>query len=465
MGQPDTWVTIHGTGLQNVSSVLFGNLPAGFTLNKDGTITAYAPMGGQAGSTVPVTGLDNSGNYVPTSAFYWYPMGEMDVTGPLPFFLNGIQTQIGNNGTGHDISAYPAQQLLYPVAKPVFHVSVSLNDDTPSQPTPQPSFALLGNQGTFGANLQMCSLTGVPAFGISDTGQPCTNWDNNTGTWVNLPPTQVTLSSSGPGQVTYGDVAVDTSAAFDQQNYARVFRLVIGGSLIDTNNGVADTDRGMGQTSSAFTVVITPEAWMQLDVVPYTIMYRPPGDQSTVKFTTGAAYATNFSLSDSTQNTNTNTTTTSDPFNFKEVVGIFTAGDSGSLDQSVLSGFGNSTQSGSTSSSSMAISGTWSKLADVSLIPGSGDTCAAPTDCSQVKHDANIYTQEPFWDDLFILLVHAQFAVYVLGGGQDRYVMYGAVPVTANITVTELAACAKGQALHGQNPCEIDYTDSGCRLR
>lgn len=65
-GHDNTLVTIRGTGLQNVSSILFGNLKAGFKLNEDGTITAYAPPGGHAGSTVPVTGLGDSGNYVAT---------------------------------------------------------------------------------------------------------------------------------------------------------------------------------------------------------------------------------------------------------------------------------------------------------------------------------------------------------------------------------------------------------------
>ena len=81
-------------------------------------------------------------------------------------------------------------------------------------------------------------------------------------------------------------------------------------------------------------------------------------------------------------------------------------------------------------------------------------------DCSTVKHHADAYWHAPFWQDEFVLLVHPQFATWVLGDGIDRHVMLGAVPVTANITVGELAACATGVPLFGQNACVVQYSDN-----
>src|SRR5262249_18035469 len=101
--------------------------------------------------------------------------------------------------------------------------------------------------------------------------------------------------------------------------------------------------------------------------------------------------------------------------------------------------------------SSMAFQGTWGTTADPNLLPGSGATCALPTDCSQTKQDPNVRAKEPFWLDRFILFVHPQFAVWILGNNQpNRYVMYGAVPVTANVSVLQLDACVNGQKLYGQ---------------
>jgi hypothetical protein len=94
------------------------------------------------------------------------------------------------------------------------------------------------------------------------------------------------------------------------------------------------------------------------------------------------------------------------------------------------------------------------------LIPGSGAVCATTTSCSSQTTPANAYAAEPFWLDTFVLLVHPQYAYWDLSAQDQNYVLYGAVPVTADITVAELDACARGQSWFGVNPCQVEYSDN-----
>lgn len=71
---------------------------------------------------------------------------------------------------------------------------------------------------------------------------------------------------------------------------------------------------------------------------------------------------------------------------------------------------------------------------------------------------SNTFQLEPFWNDLFVLQVHAQIAAWALGGNQpDRYVFFAAVPSFTEITVAQLDACARGYQPYGVDQCVKTY--------
>src|SRR5579864_3373520 len=462
-GPGDTWVTITGGDLSGVTAVMFGGQSANFTIQSNTSIKAYAPLKGIPGNTVPVTAI-SGGQVVPTTAMYSYPIAEMEVDGPLPYPRNSVSDMSWYNGTGHSISVTPPQTIQFALPAPTLHVDASFADDTPNYPSGSYQGDLIGNEGSFSVMAEMCSLNGKPSFATSDTGQPCTNHDQNTGTWVTLPEQHLTLSSPGSGQTARGDITVSLGPAFDQSNFARTFRLQLSLQQLDTHTGEGNS-RQASKFSSPFTVVVTPAALVELNVVPHTILYQPPGDQSTASFTANTTYGTNFSLGNSTGTSNSSSNSQKSSVKTDASLSYFfgfSLGQTQNWDTTTKESFGTTQGTTNTGNSGMTFQGTWSTQADTNLLPGSGATCASPTDCSQTKQDPNIRSKEPFWLDRFILLVHPQFAVWVLGQNQpNRYVMYGAVPVTANVNVIQLDACASGQKLYGVNQCIIDYSDDG----
>ncbi len=459
-GDADTKVTIHGGKLSGVTQVLFGGLSAGFTIQDDYTIIAYAPLGAAPGSNVTVTAM-SGGQLVPTSAVFTYPLGEMNVTGPEPFnpAYGGDPSWI--KGDYHIASLSPPQLIISPVV-PKLYIDAAFADSGLKRSTVPP--LVLGTGGSFTAYLQMCSLGGtLPSNQVQPNpgqGGSCTNWDGNTGSWVYITPATTTkLSDAGPNLTTYGTVPIPISGLFDSQNYARTFRVDLSLNQFDATDNTASGYRIQNYPFSAsFNVVHSPAGLIQLNVIPYTILYHPPGNQSTVSFTANNTYGTNLTLGNSNTVSNSTTWDNSSSVSFAETlaytVGI-SLGNNGSWDQSSKQTFGTTNSTANATTSSLNISSTWSFRNDPALIPGSGATCAN-TACTQTTPDTGIYLQEPFWEDTFVLLVHPQFAVWVVGSGANEYAMYGAVPVTADVTVAELAACTSGAV---PDACVVNYSD------
>ena len=94
--------------------------------------------------------------------------------------------------------------------------------------------------------------------------------------------------------------------------------------------------------------------------------------------------------------------------------------------------------------------------------PGNGQTCASVTNCSPQDYVAapGWFANQPYWNDMFQLLVHPQFAAFVVGGGPDRYFYWGADPALASVQVWQLSACAYNQKVAGADPCQIQYSYS-----
>ena len=128
--------------------------------------------------------------------------------------------------------------------------------------------------------------------------------------------------------------------------------------------------------------------------------------------------------------------------------------------QTTKAGYGTTTGATGAGSSSTAYIFNWQIAAAPNQIPGTGSVCATTTNCGTLTSLANAYAAEPFWLDTFVLLVHPQYAYWQPAAQNQTYVMYGSVPVTADVTVAELDACYRGQTWYSVNPCEVQYSQS-----
>ncbi len=469
VGRGGGTVTITGTCFSNVTKVLFGNQSAAFTVNDDDSITATAPYG-VGGSTVPVTLVAN-GDTGPSSVTFSYPFGELDVSGPTPFDGYAGNDWSWYNGAGHSLTLSDPGTLVFGTYSPVIHL-ITAFDDTgnasgatdcvvfQSQPC-----VYLGDGATYSADLQYCDVS-VSSPGSADA---CNNWDGHDGTWAYVPNGRVTesLSTPGSGRMVFGDLALPTGGLFSEQNLAYMFRIEAGVQQTDSNNASAESCRSDAMTSAPFDAIVIPSALVQLSVVPYTILYQPPGDQSTVTFATKTGFGTNFTLGNSSEKSNSYTTESSGSQNFSLSVSYglgFNVNSTQNWDTTTKQSFGLTDDASQQDADQQAITITQGLNSDPGAVPGDAGICPSPTDCSQIQYPSAdwIYMHEPFWLDTFVLLVHPQFATYVLGRGKERYVMTGSVPVTGKITVGDLQSCALGQSIMStENPCEVTYGDAG----
>jgi hypothetical protein len=454
------------------TSAVFGSISTPLSagaFSPDGlSVTASAPL--QLG-TVPVS-LAYNGQIAPSSATFSCPLGEMDVTGPAWY------SQISNipcdpawtPGDLYYLELMNPVTLYFNTLEPNIYISTLFQDDSNSKGTPpgppQDYWRYVGNEGKFLAELQICSLQP----GSSYVYGSCKNWDGHQGSWVEAPvfapgwSASFVLPSSGAGKTTQADLVLPVLNVFSPADLAATFR--IQGQLWqwDTSDQeVAITCRNASATSAPFDVVVAPAAAVQLDTLPYTILYQPPGDMSTASFTATTTYGTQFSLASSNEVDNSWGTEQSSSTQFSLNETFFGVGlnlsDSDTWDQTTMETFGTTNSNTNNGSSSAAFGLQQSIPADNTLIPGSGLVCAQATSCATTTQVPLTPAQEPFWDDTFYLLVHPQFFVWVLGGQQDQWVMYGAVPTLADIEVGELDACVQGKSWYGLTGCQLSYGD------
>lgn len=489
-GPAGTIINIEGKYLGLVSELVIGgvdinkepalevNYSPGFYVETADVIVARTPPSRYSGSPVSVTGTDSLGNIVATSATYTYSIGLLSMTGPLPYTVGQIGDQTWADGEGRSLSLYPAKQLEFATSAPVFHITTNFLDDSDYYPENPPSSGpgpyAIGNEGDYEAILEMCSLAATAATTPAGYGGSCTNWDGNTGYWVyastvdGLPLEQrATLVANGGTAV--GDIALPTTGLFDQQNYARTFRVWTSLTESDTNQpGLLGSQRTAVSMSAPFTAVVSPEALVQLNVLPYTILYQPPGDMSTVSYAVGSSYGTTFTLGNANTTTDTTSNEQSSSLKFSEAWAFgagYSLGNSATFDRTDTQGYGVTNNTATTVSQSISQGDTISTGPDLNLVPGDGDLCLSTNNCptnGPYTKVANMVSHEPFWDDEFVLLVHPQFAIYDIAPGQYTDVYYGAEPVTATISVASLDACARGIAspYQGEDPCSASYSDT-----
>ncbi len=202
-------------------------------------------------------------------------------------------------------------------------------------------------------------------------------------------------------------------------------------------------------------VVVQPQALAQVKVLPYTLIYQPPGKDSSGTFSTTASYgltmAADTKVANNQSTTIDNKDTDADTESWSMSIlksqlgpiggGLGIAGTmdnaSTTWDHSTVAGVGRSlefnTGSGTTSQT------TWSTTlkAPPNTIPGASGP----------------YGSEPFWGDTFELIVHPQFGFWKIGGqpvismlaAQGSPSTSTAIPMAtlASVEVGDLYSCAQ----------------------
>jgi hypothetical protein len=243
-------------------------------------------------------------------------------------------------------------------------------------------------------------------------GMACKNWDGNKGYWEQISGAAAAkaLLSAGKGQTTGGDLSITTSKIFDTNNLVR--RLLFMVWATQCNADLSAPDHGCSQLSSermatAYVisdVVRSPTARVQLKVLPYGIVYQPPGDQSTSTVTMSDLYNTTLTLTNSSGTTNNGTADDSGQISASISLG-YKSGDSGdsatggggqNWDNSTESSFGTTTTDVKTKQATTSFSMGTTLGPINTLIPGSGETCPSETSCSPLIANPSAYLQEPF---------------------------------------------------------------------
>jgi uncharacterized membrane protein YgcG len=491
-GPTDTQVTIRANvSLEKATDVVWGgHRSKGFSVQKDGSILTTVPIGGFPGATtVPVTViLDNV--MLPTDSTFTIPIGEVDIVGPSPFVPGDPSDYFWFNGGGRDFTLGPSGTVLFGSQKPVFYLTTAyIRSSYPYSPAKAPLAA--GNQGRFQAQLWMCDVgSDVPDMKKKGFTSSCKNWDGYEGVWVTvdskcnwflggewtaslLPwfnPEILHYEASGLG-VDRDKITFDLSPCFDEENLARTFQYGVLIAQEQVGPSLSFPSRTDSKGSPAFNVVIPPAAMLETNVIPYTILYQPPGDESTVSFTAAKTYSTQFNIAGSKNVVNKSTTSQTSSTNFAMDMAFligFTGASGTTETDTTEKDFGTQQGGGPQGTSSTAFSFQYSLPAQPGLVPGAGLICTSTTTvaCSATTPTPNLYALEPFWYDTFVLIIHPQFVVWVIGGNADRYQMYGAAPALGEIEVALLDACATGNTLsYGTfDPCAISYSDSNLGL-
>lgn len=225
--------------------------------------------------------------------------------------------------------------------------------------------------------------------------------------------------------------------------------------------------------SAPIEVVQVPTAIEQLTVLPFKILYQPPGDNSSAQYSVqqGQSTSTDYSFTQSTTNSTTSKfdTSLSVDLAFSYDGWGSEVTNNAEWDQSAT----NSTTNASTSDQGVSYTSTSSQT----WATGSGSSSP---------------TQAPWTSDQFILLVHPQFAIWdeavcaqgaapVTGGGTPScpqgapqaangtgamlpYAMIGANQTLLTVSAGKLASCAQGTPLQvgAYNPT-VELTPAECQ--
>ncbi len=490
-GDAGTQVTITGSGFTGTTEVYFGATAVPAFVQNDQTIVATAPAG-DAGTAVAVAVPVTGGCLDPLPVPFAYFAGQMDIEGPQDEgnWYDGFSAE--HAGTV-DFGIASGAVLPFATASPAFHLHYSFgfngsrydaqaHNIFPPGYQEQDTVRTVGNAAHFAVTLQECQP--LQAGTTAAAGRSCTVQGNANaalpGQWVDVDtasadPTFPATTVSYP--IASGDVTVKLTDPLDFSGHlAAELRFHAVAELV-RDDGLHGGVGEVTQDSPAFIAVLEPWMVYQVKVLPWTILYAPPGDQSTASFSQSQGYAVNITAGTSQTQSNSvaDVTNQLEQGAFERGFGIsiygvkFSAGlvntDSSYWYHDTSYGTGVSAAGSQSGNSGLTVTAGFAFPPDYLNVPGPGTSCpwtrdpgtgAVNTDCADPAPIPNALRHEAFWGDRFYLLVHPQFAAWVVGT-TTKQVMFAAVPTLASITVAELAACK--DAL-GASYCVLHYSTS-----
>ncbi len=487
---PGTPIVISGSDLDNVKSVVVGGIEMPMQSNSSTQVVANMPNAKPGCCmSLPVLLRFKDGTTAHAPKPVSFPVGLMGVVGPLPYPPVGtfaVDTAWATRGwtlpPPAETSGGSAPGISSPAVGSGNLEIVTTNDDAPTfyiltqfQQSGQlasnnPSAPVYGDRGWFYATLSMCD----PQSGTTPAkDQQCKDWDGNIGAWKQVSATKDEILAAPAGtEMTNGMLTVTTDEKiFDEKHLVRKlqFVLTVYESQSDSaGNGNIGALNRQAISTQELTVVRSPAAMAQFKVLPYTIMYQPPGDESSATVQMTRQYTTSYALN--TESDSSQKSTTEDDDQIKASANLAYSGNGLSVglsfsnsqgwDNSTEYGFGTTSTDKTTNTVLNSFSSTWTAEAIDTLVPGSGETCASETDCAKPIPSSDAYAAEPFWHDVFVLLIHPEFATWEQLADKQLTVMTAAVPVVGTIAVLDLAACTGDvEAIPGINQCALDYSD------
>lgn len=196
-----------------------------------------------------------------------------------------------------------------------------------------------------------------------------------------------------------------------------------------------------GHTAS-FKVVVLPAALIQLKVQPETILYMPPGNASSASMKVTATFSTVVTAGATTQVDNTQATDTFTEF-------IEQNGVTENIDKILNDGYQSSTDTKwdqkTTLKTGQALEHDLQGMNPQQFVFTRGINATS----SAVPGRSGAYANEPFWNDLIIVLVHPQLAFWDFYGKSTMQLVAASaagtgLPDDIAIPLGALADCAKG---------------------
>ncbi len=405
---------------------------------------------------------------------------------------------------------YPGLPLKF-ITNPsvIFHVPILLNGNSLPPPTflyGPPPVGFVAGEGLYGvywARVEDCLSTTDhpqlnPSVDFAGKPIPCANADGipgNAGQWYDIAPVWGATATLGPSPVLTwsGSEWIVTGASQKGTLQIPAQLPVPTNSLrIEFALGLADTPNGSFinslawftgqscptcflQTSCCNTALtrfalnlppisVLPAAFAQMKVLPYTILYRPPGDLSSATFSVTRSFSTNMSVGQSTTIDQTGSFAQSAGITRGELfsamisfmAGFQVGGQQGSssntmnmsaFDTNTTVGYGITGVNSSTGGFTFPVGG-MIDVSDPTIFPAL--TYVVPNTCSPTTVNYSLtctsmppetYQQQPFWADEIVLLLHPQTAIWSLNG-MTASQLVGSSGAYDTVSVIDLQTCA-----------------------
>ena len=209
-------------------------------------------------------------------------------------------------------------------------------------------------------------------------------------------------------------------------------------ALLDPAGEIQLNDGSPAETSGSVTlqpIEVLPAALAQLKVLPYTIVYMPPGNASNASYTTTNTFGTTMTAGDSTSIDNTTRTSKTLDIATDASVNFGLAGADLSTDthwdHSTSANVGKVQTDTTSDQNSIKTIRTFGPLHNSMLVPGA----------------KGAYANEPFWSDEFVLLQHPQLGIWNLNGASQVQLLgargSATAPDFAEPSLKDLDECAK----------------------